>query len=181
MALTLPKDSFLALAAIGWADGVLAPEEGIAFVRGAKEAGLSAAEVAEVESYTKKTITIPEVETIRMTRTDRVITYALATWLATLDGVVTDDEKAQLKLLGDRLGLPQGVRDRAEAASVEVTKLPAGARPDKYDFGALEGRLKAKLGDLESDLATNGLHRLRVPRSRSPARDLRCPRQARLR
>ena len=149
MPLKLPKDSFLALAAIGWADGNLDPKEGEAFIRAAKDAGLPAEEVAEIESYTKKKITIPEVETIRMTRTDRAITYALATWIVRIDGVVTNEEKDVLKLMGDRLGIPDGIRSRASAAAFEIFE--AKDRPKDFDFDALEKRLMAKIGDVESE------------------------------
>ena len=152
MSLTLPKDAFLALAAVGWSDGVFTAEEGAALLRAARGSGLAAEDLASVESAMKKSITIPEIETIRMTRADRVLTYALATWLARLDGVVTPEERDTLVLLGDRMGLPDGVRSRASAAAFEVASLPDGDRPDRYDFGALQARLAKTLGgDLSED------------------------------
>lgn len=151
MALNLPKDALLALAAIGWADGNLDKEEGMALLHAARDSGLTPEEIADVEAVTRKAITIPEVETIRLTRGDRVITYALATWLARLDGVVTPEERDTLVLLGDRLGLPDGVRTRASAAAFEVASLPEGDRPDRYDFEALRARIVAKLGDVEAE------------------------------
>jgi tellurite resistance protein len=151
MSLDLPKDSFLAIAAIAWADGVFAPEEGQGLLRAARSAGLPADELAQIEGAVTKKITIPEIETIRMSRGDRVLTYALATWLARLDGVVSPEEKDSLKLLGDRLGLPDGIRTRASAAAFEVANLPAGDRPDRYDFEALKSRILAKLGDVEAE------------------------------
>ncbi len=151
MALSLPKDALLALAAIGWSDGNLDPDEGRALLRTAKEAGLDAEELAEIERATREKLTIPEVSTVTLGRKERVLTYALATWLARLDGVVTTEERTSLTLLGDRLGLPDGVRTRASAAAFEVASLPAGDRPDRYDFAALEARILAKLGDIEAE------------------------------
>ncbi|MCC6646185.1 MAG: hypothetical protein IT374_11505 [Polyangiaceae bacterium] len=151
MPLSLPKDALLALAAVGWSDGTLDPDEGRALLRTAKEAGLDAGELAEIEQATRAKLTIPEISTITLTRKDRVLCYALATWLARLDGVVTAEERASLVLLGDRLGLPDGVRTRASAAAFEVASQPAGDRPDRYDFAALEARILAKLGDLEAE------------------------------
>jgi hypothetical protein len=147
MAIHLPKDSFLALAAVAWSDGVFTPEEGEALLRAGRAAGLDAADLADVQRYTTTSITIPEVDTIRMSRGDRVLTYALATWLARLDGVVTPEERDTLALLGERLGIPDGVRSRASAAAFEVASLPEGDRPDRYDFDALKQRLATKLGD----------------------------------
>lgn len=147
MAIHLPKDSFLALAAVAWSDGVFTEDEGAALIRAAKAAGLDDTELADVQRYTTKAITIPEVDTIRMSRADRVLTYALATWLARLDGVVTPEERDTLALLGERLGIPDGVRSRASGAAFEVASLPEGDRPDRYDFDALKQRLATKLGD----------------------------------
>lgn len=162
MALSLPKDALLALAAVGWSDGHLDPAEGEALLRTAKEANFSPDEIADLERATKQKITIPEIMTVTLSRKDRVICYALATWLARLDGVVTAEERSSLVLLGDRLGLPDGVRSRASAAAFEVASLPAGDRPDRYDFAALEARIVAKLGDVEAELP-RGLDRQRVP------------------
>lgn len=151
MPLSLPKDALLALAAVGWSDGNLDPDEGAALLRTAKEAGLDASEIADIERATKSKITIPEIMTITLSRKDRVVCYALATWLARLDGVVTAEERDSLVLLGDRLGLPDGVRSRASAAAFEVASMPAGDRPARYDFAALEARIIAKLGDVEAE------------------------------
>lgn len=151
MAISLPKDALLALAAVGWSDGTLDPAEGEALLRTAKEAGLDADDVAEIERATRQQLTIPEITTVALSRKDRVLCYALATWLARLDGVVTTEERESLVLLGDRLGLPDGVRSRASAAAFEVAGLPAGDRPDRYDFAALEARILAKLGDVEAE------------------------------
>ena len=78
MSLTLPKDAFLALAAVAWSDGVFTPDEGAALLRAARTASLGGDDLAAVERSTTTAITIPEIETIRMTRADRVLTYALA-------------------------------------------------------------------------------------------------------
>ena len=77
-----------------------------------------------------------------------VVTYALASWLATLDGVVSSDESAALAQLGERLGLDEGTRKRAAAAAFDISVLPEGGRPDKYDFVKLTARLKEKLPQL---------------------------------
>lgn len=149
MALSLPKDALLALAAVGWADGNLDAEEAKALVRTAKESGLAPDELAEIEAATKQKLAIADVTTVLLTRKDRVLTYALATWLARLDGVVTPEERESLVQLGDRMGLPDGIRTRASAAAFEIAA--AGDRPDKYDFAALEGRIRQKLGDVDAE------------------------------
>ncbi len=149
MALSLPKDALLALAAVGWADGNLDRDEAAALLRVAREAGLTPAELLEIEAATKMPLAIADVTTVRLGRADRVLTYALGTWLARLDGVVTPEERDSLVLLGDRLGLPDGMRTRASAAAFEIAE--ASDRPERYDFAALEARIRQKLGDVEAE------------------------------
>ena len=49
----LSKRSFMALAAIGWADGALQRIEQAGLLRAAKEANLDEADLAEIEKATK--------------------------------------------------------------------------------------------------------------------------------
>ncbi len=143
----LPHDAFIALAAVGWADDHLGKDEAEGILRAARDYGIAGAELAQVEAATKQKVTIAEVDTIRLSRGDRVRTFALGTWLVRVDGVVTEKEKALLQSLGDRLGLPAGIRDRAALAATDAAA--ASDRPDTYDFTALEARLAAKLGDID--------------------------------
>jgi uncharacterized membrane protein YebE (DUF533 family) len=147
----LPKEAFLALAALGWADGQLDENEGVALLRAAREAGLSEGELEEIKGATEARVELGALPVSRMSRADRVLTYALAVWLIRLDGVVTTEEKMSLRTLGNTLELPDGVRSRISAAAFEVASLPQGDRPERYDFQALQGRLRAKLGDLDGE------------------------------
>ena len=54
----LGRDVYLALAAVGWADGQLDQEEADAIVRTALEEGLEIDEIAEIEEATKNPIDI---------------------------------------------------------------------------------------------------------------------------
>src|SRR4051794_15135658 len=128
----LPRDAFIALAAVGWADGKLDADEGAALLRAASASGLGGKDLAAVEAAIRAPVQIADAETARLSRGQRVLTYALATWLTRLDGVVTAEEDESLQLLGSRLGLPTGVRAKAGAAATEVAALPAGDRPDRY-------------------------------------------------
>ena len=149
MPLKLPRQSFVALAAIGWADGALKASEGEALLHAASAAGLAGDELAYVERAIKTKVNLAEVEPGSLCPYDRVLTYALATWLGRLDGVVTSAEHKSLELLGERLGLTKHVRERAYSAAFDVAMLPEGGRPDKYDFDKLEERLRAKLPPLK--------------------------------
>ena len=76
-----------------------------------------------------------------------VFVYAAATWMATVDGHVSEAEIAVLRLLGDRLGLSDKARQRARQSA-----LVAGAGPDdRYDLLALRTRLAAEIGEVGDD------------------------------
>lgn len=139
------KDVFLALAAIGWADGTLDPDEADAIVRAAIDAGLDLDVVSEVERATKERVDLGEVDRAALTRQDRLFVYAVACWIARLDGKVSDDETAALSRLGDRLGVPERPRAAVESIAREVAELPAGDRPARYDLVGLRERIGERL------------------------------------
>jgi hypothetical protein len=141
----LSKRSFLALAAIGWADGALQRIEQAGLLRAAKEAGLDEADLADVEKATKSKTTLDELDLGGMSEWDQVLTYALASWFASLDGVVSTSEHSLLVDIGNKHGLAEGLRKRAQAAAFDIACLPEGGRPDKYDFGKLSTRLAERL------------------------------------
>ncbi len=147
MSSTLPKQSFLALAAVAWADGTYQKNEGAALLRAAKEHGLEADALAELEAATKKRVELTSVELDGLGEWEKVLTYALAAWIALLDGVVSTSEHASLRALGAQLNLAQPLRERAAAAAFDVSVLPDG-RPDKYDFGKLVARLRERMPQL---------------------------------
>lgn len=141
----LPKQAFLALAAIGWADGALQRIEATGLLRAAKEAGLSADDLGEVEKATKAKIGLDTLELSGLTQWDQVLTYALAAWFAQVDGVVSTSEGVTLVTLGDKLGLAQPLRKRAAVAAYDIACLPDGGRPERYDFQKLVARLHERL------------------------------------
>lgn len=147
MTVTLPKRSFLALAAIGWADGSLQRGEATGLVRAAKACGLAGADLAEVEKATKERVALDAVDVAGLSRWEQVLTFALASWLATVDGVKSTDERETLDRLGHALGLEAPLRVRAAAAANDIACTPEG-RPDRYDFVKLEARLKERLPQL---------------------------------
>ncbi len=143
--MTLPKPSFLALAAIGWADGSLNRKEADGLVRAAKACGLEGADLAEVERATKERTTLADAHVGDMPPWEQVLTYALASWLSSLDGVQSTDERETLQQLGDALGLDKPLRARAQAAANDIACLPEGGRPDRFDFVKLAERLRERL------------------------------------
>jgi uncharacterized membrane protein YebE (DUF533 family) len=130
----LRKDVFVALAAIAWADGKLDPDEADAIVRTAVEEGLELDEIAAIEEATSKKIDLGAIDRSGMTKEDRLFVYAVACWIARMDGKVTPEETAALAQLGDRLGVPERPRAAAESIAREVAALPEGDRPHRYEL-----------------------------------------------
>jgi hypothetical protein len=141
----LPKQSFLSLVAIGWVDGQLQRVEVTGLTRAAKEAGLGAADLAEVEAATKKQMDLSTLDFAGLSEWDKVLTYALGAWIAEVDGVVSTSEHEMLGELGGKLGLADGIQKRAAVVAHDIACLPEGGRPDKYDFQKLMARLKERM------------------------------------
>ena len=149
MSITLPKQSFLALAAVGWADGSLQRNEATGLLRAAKECGVAGDDLAEVEHAIKTKTAIESVASSSgLSQWQTVLTYALASWLAKLDGVQSTDESDALGKLGESLGLDKALRQRAAAAANDIACLPEGGRPERYDFAKLAARLKERMPQL---------------------------------
>lgn len=139
----LGRDVFMALAAIGWADGRLHPEEADAIVRTAVEEGLELEEIAAIEEATKKPIDLGRIDHSQMTKADRLFVYAVASWVTRVDGRVDPKELEALAKLGDLLEIPPRPREHAEAIAREIAVLGEGGRPARYDLG----RLRREIGE----------------------------------
>ena len=144
----LGRDVYLALAAVGWADGTLDPEEADAIVRTALEEGLELEVIQEIEEATKKPVAMGIIDRLTMSKADRLYVYAVASWITRLDGVVTQEEEAVLGTLGTALGIPEGPRKHADEVLAEITKL--GDRPARFDLLALRETLEARLADAQA-------------------------------
>src|SRR5262249_41999418 len=141
----LGRDVFLALAAVGWADGTLDPDEADAIVRTAVEEGLPLEQIAEIEEATKQPLDIGIIDRTGLTKEDRLFVYAVASWMTRLDNVVAEEETAMLKKLGDALKIPETARGHADAIAQEVALLPEGDRPDRYDLPRVRKIISARL------------------------------------
>src|SRR5262245_29520475 len=111
----LGRDVYLALAAVGWADGHLDPEEADAIVRTALEEGLALDEIEEIEHATKHPIDLGVIDRTNMSKEDRLFVYAVAAWMTRLDGAVSQRETQTLAKLGEALKIPERPRQHAEA------------------------------------------------------------------
>ncbi len=141
----LPKASFLALAAIGWADGRMRKEEAAGLVRAAEACGCVGDELGEVRRAGESKVDLASLDLGALSPWEAALTYAVASWLAALDGIVSSEELAGLRSLRSLLPIEEKKLQSARSAAYDVAALPGGERPDRFDFAALETRLKEKL------------------------------------
>lgn len=141
----LGRDVFLALAAIGWADGKLDEEEADAIVRTALEEGLSLDEISEIEAATKQPVDFSVIDRSTMSKSDRLFVYAVAAWMTRLDGHIDVKEIVAMSKLGDLLKLPERPRQYADAIALEVAELSEGDRPHRYNLKGLRDTLVERL------------------------------------
>jgi uncharacterized membrane protein YebE (DUF533 family) len=132
----LGRDVYIALAAVGWADGQLDQEEADAIVRTALEEGLSLDEIAEIEEATKNPVDLGVIDRKNLSKEDRLFVYGVASWITRLDGVITEGEQAALRKLAEALKVPEKPRIAADGIAQDVANL-SDNRPLRYDLLAL--------------------------------------------
>lgn len=140
---------FIALAAIGWADGKLDPDEADAIVRTAMEEGLDLEEIGEIDEATKKRTELSVIDRSNMSKADRLFVYAVASWMTRLDGVVAVQEQLALDQLGELLKIPKAPREHADAIAQEIAELPEGDRPDRFDLRGLRDTIQTRLEEAQ--------------------------------
>jgi uncharacterized membrane protein YebE (DUF533 family) len=152
----LGRDVFIALAAVGWSDGKLDPDEADAIVRTALEEGLDLEEIAEIEKATKAPVDLAVIDRSTLSKADRLFVYAVASWLIRLDGIVDNRELDALRRLGDLLKLPERPREHADMIALEIADLPEGDRPARYDLPRLRDTLVERLAEAQKLRAAAG-------------------------
>jgi uncharacterized membrane protein YebE (DUF533 family) len=141
------RDVWMALAAIGWADGALDPEEADAIVRTALDEGIELDEIAEIEEATKNPIDIGDIDLSRLTKEDRLFIFAVASWLARIDGEVTEGERKALTKLGETLKIPEKPQQHAEHIAWEVAQSSDGLRPAFYNLPKIKELIRERLAE----------------------------------
>jgi len=152
----LGRDVFIALAAIGWADGKLDAEEADAIVRTALEEGLEIDEIEEIEKATKAPVEIGVIDRAALSKEDRLFVYAVAAWMTRLDGRVDPKEVEALAKLGDVLKVPDGARRSADGIAQEIAMLPEGDRPLRFDLPRLRKVIADRLEEAQRRKTTGG-------------------------
>jgi uncharacterized membrane protein YebE (DUF533 family) len=141
----LGRDVFLALAAIGWADRELKPDEADAIVRMAIDEGLPLEEIAKLEEETKNPVEVGEIDIEHMTKDERLFVYAVGCWIARVDGQVAPEEITALNQLAEALKLPDKPREHADNLAIEVAKASESDKPLFYRLNSLRKTLRARL------------------------------------
>lgn len=140
----LPKSTFVAIAAVAWADGRMSKAEAHGLVHAAQAMGLEGADLAAVEQATKEKVSIDAFDPAGLTDWEKLVTYGLAHWLSRLDGVQQGAELDSLRALHGKLasGDVTDYKLRSAAAiAFDVAMQPEGRRPDRFDFAALEAQI----------------------------------------
>ena len=140
----LGRDVYIALAAVGWADGKLDQEEADAIVRTALEEGLDLAEIAEIEAATKQPTDLGVIDRKNLSKEDRLFVYAVACWLARLDGVVSAAEARALNELGEALKIPEKPRAIVDGIALDVANR-GDDRQSRYDLHGLRRAIGDRL------------------------------------
>lgn len=148
----LGRDVYVALAAVGWADGNLDQAEADAIVRTALEEGLDITEIAEIEAATKQPIDLGVIDRKNLSKEDRLFVYAVACWLTRLDGVVTEAETAALDRLAEALKIPDRPRGVVDGIAQDIANR-GDDRPDRYDLLGLRRAIGDRLKSAQSKKA----------------------------
>lgn len=148
MSFAPPKQVFLALIAVSWADGRFSATERAGLLQAAEAAALPVDDIMEVQEAMQAPRDLSGFDPSNLSPRSRFLTYALALWLARLDGIVTSGEHETLRSLGDILGLERMDRERASSIALDVYLLPGEARPSRYDFAALDRVITQRMPQL---------------------------------
>jgi len=133
----LGRDVYLALAAVGWADGHLDADEADAIVKAALEEDLELDEIAAIEAATKTHTPLGELDASGLTTADKLYVYGVASWITRLDQEITAEEETMLGEIAEQLGLDDTQRADTDIAVVQIAYLSEDERPFGYDLGAL--------------------------------------------
>jgi hypothetical protein len=148
MATKLPRESFVALAAVAWADGRMNKVEADGLLHAARTLGLAGDDLAAVERAATAKVGLEAFDPSKLSAWERLLTYGLATWLSRIDGVQQSGEIVSLRTLAERLATAEVTEHRLRAAAavaIDVAMLPGGRRPDRYDFAAFDARLNERV------------------------------------
>lgn len=141
----LSAGCYVLLAAMGWVDGEMAPEEAEAIVRAAQEDLKDPAQLQRVRDAVSKREPLEELDTSAMGAYERLYTYALASWITRIDGKVVAGERDLLGVVGTVLRLTHKGRAEVDALVEALLEKAPEHRPGRLDLAALRGALGDKV------------------------------------
>ncbi len=139
----LGLDVYIALAAVGWADGQLTRQAADAILRTAAEEGLDLDSLQKLEEAVKNRVDMGVVDRMNMSKSDRLFVYAVASWITTLDGEASVRTKEALGQLAKALGVPEAPRERADEVLRELAR--EADRPERFELRVLRDTLDQRL------------------------------------
>lgn len=139
----LGLDVYIALAAVGWADGQLTRQAADAILRTAAEEGLDIDSLQKLEEAVKNRVDVGVVDRMNMSKSDRLFVYAVASWIATIDGEASVRTQETLEQLAKALGVPEAPRQRADEILREIAS--EADRPDRFELRTLRETLDQRL------------------------------------
>lgn len=146
----LPVEVFLMLLAVGWADGSLDPQERDAVLHAARASGVEPTDFADIERAAETPVELGAVDISRLSRRDRFYVYAMARWIAAVNGTITEHEDAMLHVLAFVLGLSARGRAQMDDAVRDLLSSPEAGQPTRFDLHGLRSAISARVAAAEA-------------------------------
>lgn len=134
---------FQTLLAIGWLDGELVDAERDAVLEAAANAGLTETELSGLRTLSQKPVTFADVSFDHLRSKQRLLIYAVASWVAQADDRIEPEERAALHAMATLLGVTGPGRTQMDEIVAEVRARPDA--PDRLDVAALSERIAARM------------------------------------
>jgi serine/threonine-protein kinase len=133
----LSREVFLALLAVGWADGTLDEVEREVVFIAAEEAQLSEDDMAALREAARTRVELDELRIDRLRTSERAYVYAIARWIALIDGELSEREVAMLRVLAFVFQVSPVQQATVEALVSEVLADPLVASERRAVLAAL--------------------------------------------
>lgn len=133
------------LAAVARADGVLADNEIDAIARAALDEGLELEEVEALEAAIRDGVAIDDIDVHKLAPEDRLYVYAVASWIALVDGERVEREEAALISLAYVLRLTPRGKSEADALVQHLYAQNEGETLARYDLATLRRELDQRM------------------------------------
>jgi tellurite resistance protein len=135
---------FQTLLAIGWLDGELVEAERDAVLEAAVEAGLSESELQKLRTLAQSPVTFADMRFEHLEGAQRLLIYAVASWVAQADETISGEERAALHAMATLLTVTGAGRKAMDDLVAEVRARPDA--PARLDIATLTERIAQRMG-----------------------------------